>query len=586
MFEKTYFPGRYSRSGASAVAVCFTLLFAGGSSSGLAQVVEENPAPLIFGEQRTGLGPEAVSVEGDSTPIGVDLKNLVIVNDLDNTPVDPSWNRGGVDLSDGGPVLQNTALQKKLEAFVGKPLSQRLLNEIRAEIIRRYRSADKPFVSVVAPPQEVTGGTLTLQVIEFKAGSVTAEGNVWTPNDYILDQVRQRPGEEIDASNLVQDLNWLNLNPYRSLGAVFEPGTVPGATDIVLRSNERRPWTVYAGYANSGTASSGRNRVFAGGNVANLPFLDHQLSYLSTFNPESLGYGDVVNVSHAPGYASHALSYFAPIDIAGQVRTKLQLTAGYVESGSVLNSFFDEFSQSWAITSELAFPLDLPGARQFDVFVGFDVKRQFSDIEFADTVVSKSNDDVGQFRLGARGQYGFNIGALDTDGIVEAYAALSPSGILANSLNYTYFYGSIEQISRWNQGFGISVALAGQATGDELPDLEKIAIGGSTTVRGYSTNEVSGNSGIYGSLELRSPVFRHDLGAGFGFGAEAYAFFDAGYVWDDSSDDRGLQSIGAGVELAVSEYLTATVEAGHALSGGPDTNQGETSIFGTVVLRY
>ncbi|MCV0424646.1 MAG: BamA/TamA family outer membrane protein [Roseibium sp.] len=548
MFEKTYSPGRCSRGGARAFAVWFTLLFAGVSAPGLAQVVEENPAPLIFGEQRTGLGPQAVS--------------------------------------DGGKVLQNAALQRKLEAFVGKPLSQRLLNEIRAEIIRRYRSADKPFVSVVAPPQEVTGGTLTLQVIEFKAGNVTAEGNVWTPNDYILDHVRQRPGEEIDASSLVQDLNWLNLNPYRSLGAVFEPGTVPGATDIVLRSNERRPWTVYAGYANSGTAASGRNRVFAGGNVANLPFLDHQISYLSTFNPESLGYGDLVNVSHAPGYASHAFSYFAPIDIAGLVRTKLQLTAGYVESGSVLNSFFDEYSQSWAITSELAFPLDLPGARQFDVFAGFDVKRQFSDIEFADTVVSKSNDDVGQFRLGARGQYGFNFGALDTDGIFEAYAALSPANMLANSTNYAYFYGSVEQITRWKQGFGISVGLAGQATGDELPDLEKIAIGGSTTVRGYTTNEVSGNSGIYGSLELRSPVFRHDLGTDLAFGAEAYAFFDAGYVWDDSSDDRGLQSIGAGLELAVSEYLTATIEAGHALSGGPDTNQGETSIFGTVVLRY
>ncbi|MES0885322.1 ShlB/FhaC/HecB family hemolysin secretion/activation protein [Roseibium sp. SCP14] len=586
MFQKTHSSGRYSSSRAGVRALSITLLLAGFTGSGLAQVVEENPAPLIFGEQRSGLGPSAVSVEGDSTPIGVDLKRLVILNELDRSAPDPAWDRSGVDLSDGGKTLQNAAFQKRLEGYVGKPLSQKLLNEIRAEIIRRYRAADKPFVSVVAPPQEVTGGTLTLQVIEFKAGEVTAEGNVWTPSGYILDHVRQQPGEEIDASNLVQDLNWLNLNPYRSLGAVFEPGTVPGATDIVLRSNERRPWTVYAGYANSGTAASGRDRVFAGGNVANLPFLDHQLSYLSTLNPESLGYGDVVNVTHAPGYASHALSYFAPIDIAGQVRTKLQLTAGYVESGSVLNPFFDEFSQSWAITSELAFPLDLPGTRQFDVFAGFDVKRQFSDIEFADTVVSKSNDDVGQFRVGARGRYGFNYGSLDTDGVVEAYAALSPGGILANSTSYTYFYGSVEQITRLNQGFGLSFALAGQATADTLPDLEKIAIGGSATVRGYTTNEISGNSGVYGSLELRSPIFGHDFGSGLTLGAEAYAFFDAGYVWDDTSDDRGIQSVGAGVELAVSEYLTATIEAGHALSGAPDTQQGETSIFGTFVIRY
>ena len=554
--------------------------------SAFGQVVEENPAPLIFGEQRYGLGPDAILTDGDDTAIGVDLRKIVIVNEHSGEPASQSWDRAGVDLSAAGGKLQTAAFQKRMEAFVGKPLSQRLLNEIRVEIIKQYRSLSRPFVSVAAPEQEVTNGVLRLNVIEFKAGEITTEGNVRTSDDYLLKRVRQSAGEEIDAAKLVEDINWLNLNPYRSLGAVFESGAAPSATDIVLRSQERRPWTVYAGYARSGTASSRRDRVFAGANMANLPLQDHQISILTTLNPDSLGEGDVVHVTHAPGYASHALSYFAPIDVPGVVRTKFQLTAGYVESGSVLNSFFEEFSRSWAITSEFAFPVSMPGTRQFDLFAGFDAKRQFSDVEFGGVVVSESNGDVGQFRIGARGRYGFSVGQLDTQGSIEAYAALSPSGIIADSNNYAYFYASFEQITRVNEGFGVLFSVAGQATDDTLPDLEKIAIGGDGTVRGYFTNELSGNDGVYGSLEARTPVVRHDFESGLNLAAEGYAFYDAGYVWNQGDADRGLQSLGAGVNLALDEYVTATFEAARALKAAPDTEKGETSIFVSVVIRY
>ncbi len=549
-------------------------------------MVEENPAPLVFGRQQLGLEAPAPVVSGDDTPIGVSLRQLVILDESDGAQDVPDWRFPGVDLSRAGAFLRTDGFRKRMAVFVGKELSQRLLEDIRVEIVKYYRARGHPFVSVVAPPQEVTGGELILKVIEFKAGKVTTEGNEWTPDGYILRNVRQEPGDDIDASRLIDDVNWLNLNPYRNLGAVFEPGVVTGTTDITLRSDERRPWTVYAGYANSGTASTGHDRMFMGGNVANLPFLDHQISYLTTLNPESFGYGDMLHVTHAPGYASHAASYFAPLEIADAVRSKLQLTAGYVESGSVLNPFFDEFSKSWALTSELAFPVRVPGARQFDVFAGFDAKRQFSDIVFADTVVAKTADSVGQFRLGARGRFGVSAGPIASDGFFEAYTVLSPSSLVSDSIDYTYFHGTVEQVARLRNGFGLSTSLTGQLSANGLPDLEKFAIGGSGSVRGYSTNELSGDSGLFGSLELRSPVFRHELKGSLDLAAEGYLFFDAGLVRSKGVAERGLQSVGAGIDIGIGQYLTASLEAGHALSGADDTRTGETSVFGTFVIRY
>ncbi len=553
---------------------------------GYTQVVEQNPAPLLFGEQRSGLGSSPIRAEGDDASVGVKLRRLVVVNKIDAEPNRPEWRRREVDLSDAGSFLQDPQVFESLKAFVGEPLSEKLIEELRVSIVAYYRARGRPFMAVDFPPQEVTGGELKVQVVEFRAGRIDTEGNRWTSSDYILDRVRQTSGDKIDATRLTEDLNWLNLNPYRRLGAVFEPGAVPGETDITLRSDERRPWTIYAGYANSGSSSTGLDRVFAGGNVANLPFVDHQMSFLATLNPETLTYGDVIGVGRAPGYASHAFSYFAPVDIAHLLRTKFQLTAGYVESGSVLNRFFNEFSQSWVVTTEAAIPISVSGLRSFEVFAGADIKRQFSETNFGETVILKSNADVGQFRAGIRGAYDFTFGPLVSSGNAEAYAVMSPSSLLASSMDYNYLRGSLKHITRYRNGIGLSVAATGQYAVEDLPDLEKTAIGGSSSVRGYAVNELSGSSGVSGSLELRSPVFTQELRGGVGYSAEAYAFFDAGQVWNERRTPEGIQSIGAGLDFSLGEYLTATLELGHALEATAETNRGQTSIFGTVVLRY
>lgn len=74
----------------------------------------------------------------------------------------------------------------------------------------------------------------------------------------------RRRAHEIDSRLLSEDLSWLNRNPFRTLEAVFAPGAVPAETDLDLRVTEIQPWEVFAGYTNTGSRATGRDRIFVG----------------------------------------------------------------------------------------------------------------------------------------------------------------------------------------------------------------------------------------------------------------------------------------------------------------------------------
>jgi len=558
----------------------------------LAQVMEQNPAPLIFGDQKQTLGTEPLDLGGDDTPIGVLLTSLAVVDARsDETAREAADDRTSqtnvIDLSRADPKIQASAFREQLAPFIGQPLSEKLLNEVRAVLVRQYRALDRPFVAVTVPPQDVSDGALRLEVTEFRVGRVRTEGNAWTSDRHLHDTVDLRDGDAIAARRLIADLNWLNLNPYRNLGAVFEPGTVPGTTDIILRSEERRPWSVYAGWSNTGTPGNGRHRVFTGVNLANLPLLDHQISYKVTANPDSLHHGDWIGVDRAPGYVSHAASYFAPLDVGSYGRVKLWVTAGYVESGTVIDDVFTQFGKSWSIANEVAVPLILPPFTNFDLFLGADVKRQMTTLAFDGESVLETPQGVGQVRGGVRAVTRYALGPADNDLTIEASVVGSPGNLVPDSTAYVYGRTTVRQVSRFDNGFGLAVTLTGQATADALPSLEKTAFGGTSGLRGYETNELVGDSGIQGSLDVLLPVMTVEpFGAGLTVSAQPYGFFDGGYVWDDTRPDQGVRSLGAGLTLSLSRHASATVEAGYTLDDGPQTDRGATSVMGTVTVRY
>jgi hemolysin activation/secretion protein len=93
-----------------------------------------------------------------------------------------------------------------------------------------------------------------------------------------------------------------------------------------------------------------------------------------------------------------------------------------------------------------------------------------------------------------------------------------------------------------------------QLASDPLLSLEKFAVGGSRTVRGYRENEVVRDNGVVASLELRIPLYREPLGREI---VQLAPFADFGRAWDERDDfpDETLASLGVGLRVAPFEWL-------------------------------
>jgi hemolysin activation/secretion protein len=199
----------------------------------------------------------------DTTPLGVGVQAIVLIGA--NAGAKSVGGAKGIDVSEVSGI-DAAVLREQLTPFLDRPLSRKLIAEVQAVVAAAYRDAGRPFVSVTLPPQEVSSGVLQLRVIVFKVAGIKVTGAA--AENYPQRRIRLVPGQEIDARKLETDLDWTNRNPFRQVEAVFGPGKDLGLTDVNIQVTDRKPWQVNAGYANSGTLLTDRNRYYVGASGA------------------------------------------------------------------------------------------------------------------------------------------------------------------------------------------------------------------------------------------------------------------------------------------------------------------------------
>lgn len=247
-----------------------------------AQAVERNLPPAQTAEPQEPKGFAPVPGEQDDTPFGPALHAIIFLNA--NDPVAEGQPTEAIDTS-RVPRLHDAAARKLFGKFLNRPLSRKLLSEIQAEIARFYRKKGYPFVSISTPEQEVSSGVLQIRVLEFVAGRVNVQGVEGREADRIREGMRIEHGQTINSKLLGQDIEWQNRNYFRSVEARFKPGENTGEADLDLIVKAEKPWRVYGGYTNSGSPSSGRDRIFVGAMAGRLP-LDATISYQMTASPD------------------------------------------------------------------------------------------------------------------------------------------------------------------------------------------------------------------------------------------------------------------------------------------------------------
>ena len=590
------------------LGVCLGLLWALlPTATALAQVrapLERNLPPVITGQGGLLLGPQDLGAGTDETPLGVELRGIVLIGPKQAVPVQP-----GRGITIGAIGESPAALQQALTPFVGRPLTRKLVSDMQAAIATAYRRAGYPFVSVTLPPQEVTQGALVLRVVEFRMGEMKVQGASPESEATLRTRVRAVPGERIAADALEEDLDWLNRTPYRSVSGVFEPGDLPGSSTMTLEVTTQKPWQVFGGWSNTGTHATGLDRYFAGFGAA-LPILgDSFISYQVTGSgnfwsePDHVGTGPT-----QPSYYSQAGRFVMPF----AARQSIEIVPNYVatrQQGQISAFSFTNTTFELPVLYRTAISNLIPGAYLGDLILGVTGKSVSRSSYFEEVSVGGAN--AGLFELIAgwsvarsddMGRTGLDLRLLaNTGGIVggnsrESWTVFS--GGRVTDVTYAYGVLDLNRVTRLPENFTWVSQFNGTLAGQALPDTEQISLGGLYATRGYTLDDGSADTGFVWRNELRSPVISPlSLFGVSGLRDEMspYAFLDVGwghnYGWQGllgpvPAYDVQMAGVGLGFDYRLAASLTASFALGCALTDAIYTETGDLSLQGRISVTF
>ncbi|NNE94332.1 MAG: ShlB/FhaC/HecB family hemolysin secretion/activation protein [Verrucomicrobiales bacterium] len=550
-----------------------------------------------FASAKPAEGPDAAPPEteapmssDDYTPFGVDLGAIVLLSHQDQAePVDPAV--PGKKLTIDPEIEMPAGLEEKLGEFLGKPVSAGLLSDLAKEIILAWRESDYPLVDVYFPEQNITEGKIQIVTRESVLGEIRVENARHSRVTYLRNQIGLQPGDRINQRTVRAGLDWIIENPIRTVNLIYDKGTVDGTSDITLQVQEKRPFSVYSGFAYTGVNFTGQNEFSAGFQLMNPLKTEQTISY---------NYNADIDFDHLE---AHTVFYetFLPW------RHKLRLIGAYVSSEVASDDLvlpLDLMGENIQGTGEYEIPLPrcrsgLLEEMRHSVQFGLDYKSTNTNLIFGGLDIFDSNAVVFQYRIGYEATLPDKIGYTR----VSLSSVWAPGSVLqdnddaafealreGSTADYWYGIAELERGFRLPADFSLVLRSTGQTTGARLISTEQVLAGGYRTVRGFDENQARGDSGAILNVELISPQF--SVLPAIDDQWNLLGFYDGAFL--QVSDAMGgvpnpaLQSAGIGVQLRIRENVFARGAYGwvidtHGLEE-VDINDGKMH-FG-VTVRY
>jgi hemolysin activation/secretion protein len=522
------------------------------------QPPSSGPGKVVNEEQTKGLAGHA----GNEVLVG-QLRGVFLVSSPKEVHEQGVTSKRSVEPGDV-PFAGRPDFPVVVQPYLGQPVTMNSLAELTRSIVAYFRAHDRPVVNVYVPQQSITSGFVQIVVLESRVERIDATGEHWFAKDWLLHQVSLRPEEPISARKMRNDLAWINRNPFLQSDYLLAPGDTPGTSDILLRTQDRFPLRVYAGYENSGNQYSGEDRVLTGFNYGNLFGVGQQVSYQFTMSP----------TFHQ--FYAHSGTYIIPLPW----RHLLTFFGSYSETHADLGNTLNSGGVNWQVSGRYEIPL--PGTAHFTESVsgGFDFKRSDNALAFGVVSLFNTTTDVDQFVLQYQASYLDDYGSTLFNG--TGYA--SPGGISADNSdndfvtqragardNYIYGQVGLNRVTRLPLDFTWTVrGLIQESTANLLPS-EELGLGGYETVRGYEEREANGDDGFLVSTEVATPPV--SLAGLFHIASikdqlQFLGFVDYGGTSlhqaqpSDVNPNTNLLGIGPGLRYAITPYLSVRFDYG------------------------
>ena len=447
----------------------------------------------------------------------------------------------------GNTVFSKAQLRKAISSLDGEELTVDKLISLRTQITDLY--SDNGYISSAAflPPQEITDGKITFQIIEGILADVVIKGRSRLSEKY-FDSRLPKIGTSVKLDELNASLKKLKNDPLiEELKASLKQSEL-GKNVLVIDLKENKSFTTSLSTTNSYSSSIGS----LGGTIG--------------LNYHVLGLGDFVNLDYTKteGLDRFAAGYSLPVNSQnGQIKIKYTTANTEIieEPVSALDiqadyKFYEIGFTQPIIQSDnnnLIFSVELEHIDS-ETFINNDFSFPFVDgledgvseisvIRLIQEFYNQQNNS--SFALRSQ----FNVGLDLFDSTVTTVGTDS-------------LFWSWQGQSQWLQKIDdilLVSSLKLQLSEDRLLPLEQIAIGGINSVRGYRSNLSLGDNGVIGTLELQIPLLNNRSKINL------IPFIDAGTVWSDSRtavDANTLASIGLGVSYQLGNTIEARINYG------------------------
>ncbi len=469
----------------------------------------------------------------------------------------------------GAHQLSPVQVEEAVYSYLGPGRTTEDVEHACAALEKAYQDKGYQTVSVQVPPQQVRNGVVVLQVIEGKVGRLRVRGSRY----FSLDQIKRqapsmREGTVPNFNDVTRDIVALNQLPDRRVTPTLHAGVEPGTVDIDLTVKDTLPLHGSMELNNRNSPNTSSLRLNGSVSYNNLWQLGHSLGFSFQVAPERAADAEVFSAYYLARFSGAEwlslliqgtkqdsnVSTLGSIAVAGRgeilgARAIITLPPGkdFYESLS-LGIDWKHFDQRVALgTGTIATPITY-----------YPVSAVYTGTWVSPGSETDLNAGV---TLGLRG-----VGSKDTEFDNSRFKA---------SGNFFYFRGDLAHTQDLPCGWQVYGKVQGQIADQPLVNSEQIGGGGLGTVRGYYEAEELGDSGIFGTVELRSPSLLGWMGKK-GDEWRFYGFLDAGRLTlrnplPEQISRFDLMSYGGGTRVQVYDHFNGSLDIGVPLISGQNT---------------
>lgn len=458
----------------------------------------------------------------------------------------------------GNHLLKAIEVEEAVYPFMGPGRSEQDIEGARQALEKVYKSKGYQSVGVQVPRQTGNRGVIYLEVVETPVGRLRVKGSRYFLPSKIKEQApSMKEGTVPNFNEISKDIVALNRWRDRKITPALRAGVVPGTVDIDLNVEDKLPLHGSLEINNQHNSNTVPLRLTGSLSYSNLWQLGHTLGGSFQVAPEKITDSAIYSAFYqAPVQSVEGLSVMLTGTLQDSNISALGGTTVIGKGEIVGLRFMKTLPAKPGYFHSFSFGMDYKNFVQ-DVNAGGALVSspiQYYPFNLAYSASRVTNKTFTEFNASLTWHIS-GMGGSQTQFAARRYSATD---------NFFYFRGDLSHTHDLPQGFQVYARTQGQATSDALINTEQISGGGFNNARGYLLATRLGDSGIFGSLEFRSPNF---IGSAIDRENQwrVYAFLEGGRLYSNHTlpaEKRSydLASTGFGTRVRYLNHLTGSLD--------------------------